>query len=81
VEIHVEAPPGTSRMEVLGDFTVWDPVPMEQTGARWTVRLEIPRGTHHFGFLADGEWFLPDDAPDAVSDDWGRKNATIVIEG
>jgi hypothetical protein len=80
VEIYVEAPPGTGRMEVMGDFTFWEPVPMERDGSNWAVRLEIPPGTHHFGFLADGEWFLPADAPDAVSDDWGRKNATMVIE-
>jgi hypothetical protein len=53
---------------------------MTREGARWSVRLEIPTGTHHFGFLADGEWYLPEDAPDAVPDDWGRENTTIVIE-
>ena len=80
VEIRVEAPAGTARVEVMGDFTFWEPVLMEREGSSWAVRLQIQPGTHHFGFLADGEWFLPDDAPDAVSDDWGRKNATMVIE-
>jgi len=67
-------------MAVMGDFTLWEPVAMTRDGARWTVRLRIPTGTHHFGFLADGAWYLPEDAPDTVPDDWGRKNATIVIE-
>jgi hypothetical protein len=80
VEIHLEAPRGTERVEVLGDFTLWEPVPMEMDGARWMVELRIPSGTHHFGFLVDGEWFLPEDAPDAVPDEWGRKNATMVID-
>jgi hypothetical protein len=80
VEIHAEAPEGTGQMAVMGDFTFWEPVAMTREGTRWSAQLEIPTGTHHFGFLADGVWYLPEDAPDAVPDDWGRKNATIVIE-
>jgi hypothetical protein len=80
VEIHAEAPEGTEQMEVMGDFTFWEPVAMTRDGARWSVRLEVPVGTHHFGFLTDGNWYLPENAPDAVPDDWGRENATIVIE-
>jgi hypothetical protein len=53
---------------------------MSSDGTLWSVQVEIPNGVHHFGFLADGDWFLPDDAPDSVPDEWGRKNATIVIE-
>jgi hypothetical protein len=80
VEIRVKAPRGTTSMEVMGDFTLWEPVPMVRDGEEWTTRLEIPFGTHHFGFLANDEWFLPDDAPNAVPDEWGRRNATIAIE-
>ena len=80
VEIHVDVPQGTRNLEIIGDFTLWDPVPMDPDGSRGSVQLNIPEGIHHFGFIADGEWFLPEDAPDAVSDEWGRKNATIVIE-
>jgi hypothetical protein len=80
VEIRIEAPRGTDSVELLGDFTLWEPVPMEHSGGVWVARVEIPVGTHHFGFLADDEWFLPEDVPDAVPDEWGRKNATIVIE-
>jgi len=80
VELHVDAPRGTEGVELLGDFTLWQPIPMEYDGTHWSVELGIPPGTHHFGFLADGEWFLPEDAPDAVPDEWGRKSATMVIE-
>ena len=67
-------------MELIGDFTLWEPIPMEYDGTQWSAEVNIQPGTHHFGFLADGEWFLPEDAPDAVPDEWGRKSATIVIE-
>ena len=80
VEIQVEAPEGTEQVELIGDFTFWEPVPMDADGTLWSVRIEISNGIHHFGFLADGDWFVPEDAPDSVPDEWGRKNATIVIE-
>lgn len=80
VTIEVEAPAGAGSVEVLGDFTLWEPVAMARTGEGWGVSLEAPAGVHHFGFLVDGTWFLPDDAPDAVPDEWGRMNATMVIE-
>jgi hypothetical protein len=81
VRIHVRPPRGSGTVQVLGDFTLWEPVGMEKEGTAWIVELEIPAGTHHFGFLVDGSWFLPEDAPDAVPDEWGRRNATLVIEG
>jgi hypothetical protein len=81
VRIHVQPPAGANKVEVLGDFTLWESVSMRHEGELWTVDLDVPFGTHHFGFLVDGEWFLPENAPDAVPDDWGRRNATLVIEG
>ena len=65
----------------MGDFSLWDSVPMRRDGDRWTAVLDIANGTHHFGFLVDDEWFVPDDAPDVVPDEWGRRSATLVIEG
>jgi hypothetical protein len=81
VRISVTAPATATRVEVMGDFGLWDPVPMLQESGRWTVVLEIASGIHHFGFLVDDEWFVPDDAPDVVPDEWGRRSATLVIEG
>ena len=80
VRIRVQVPRGTENVQVMGDFTLWEPVLMERDGSEWVVELGVPEGTHHFGFLVDGEWYVPEDAPDMVADDWGRKNATLVIE-
>lgn len=80
VEIRVKAPRGTTKVELMGDFTLWETVLMQETSDGWVARVEVPPGTHHFGFLADDEWFVPEDAPDSVPDEWGRRNATIVIE-
>jgi hypothetical protein len=80
VQIRVQPPGGIRQVEILGDFTFWEPVEMRRDGDAWVVELEIPEGAHHFGFLVDGAWFLPEDAPDAVPDEWGRRNATLVVE-
>lgn len=80
VRVRVHPPPGTRDVQLLGDFTLWEPVAMTADGDQWVAELVIPEGVHHFGFMADGEWFVPENAPDTVSDAWGRRNATLVIE-
>jgi len=67
------------RIEVLGDFSGWEPQAMHQDGGAWVLEIPLAVGTYHFGFLVDGEWFVPEGAPGQVSDDWGQMNATIVV--
>jgi hypothetical protein len=71
--------PDADEVVVLGDFSGWEPVRMERRDGVWEVDLEVEPGVHHFGFRVDGEWFVPEDAPGRVSDDWGRTNATLVV--
>jgi hypothetical protein len=81
VRFRVDAPAGAGSVQLLGDFTLWRPVAMRAEGSTWTLELDVPAGTHHFGFLVDGSWYLPDDAPDAVPDEWGRTSATLIVDG
>ena len=67
------------RIEVLGDFSGWEPQAMVPDGRDWVLEIPLAAGTYHFGFLVDGEWFVPEGAPGQVSDDWGQMNATIVV--
>ncbi len=67
------------QIEVLGDFSGWEPQVMVQDGRAWVLEIPLASGTYHFGFLVDGEWFVPEGAPGQVSDDWGQVNATIVV--
>ena len=52
---------------------------MIQDGRDWVLEIPLLSGTYHFGFLVDGNWFVPEEAPGQVSDDWGQVNATIVV--
>jgi hypothetical protein len=79
VRLRVEAPEGASRVELLGDFTLWESVPMSRDGSGWEVELEVAVGAHHYGYLVDGEWYVPEDEP-SVPDEWGRLSAILVIE-
>lgn len=68
------------RVEILGDFTDWEPMPMEHADGAWVVTVPVQPGIYHFGFLVDGEWFLPEQGVEGrVSDDWGRDNGTLVV--
>jgi hypothetical protein len=67
---------------LVGSFTDWQPRPMEKRAGEWWLRLTLPRGTHQFAFLLNGEtWYLPTDAPGVVDDGFGRRNATITVGG
>jgi len=81
VRIGVDAPDGAREVSVLGDFTLWDAVPMQRDGDRWIAEVDVPYGTHHYGFLVDDEWYVPEDTQDVVPDEWGRLSAILVIEG
>jgi hypothetical protein len=67
------------RVDLMGGFTGWEARPMRRAGATWTLEVEVVPGTHHFGFLVDGEWYVPEGVPGNVPDEWGRVNATLVV--
>lgn len=69
-----------SRVSLVGDFSGWQPIPMERVGGVWQARLPVPPGLYHFGFLVDGEWHVPPAAPGQVTDEFGRRNATLVVQ-
>jgi len=81
VRISVEPPQGARAVALVGDFTLWEPVVMRRSGREWTAEIDVPVGTHHYGFLVDDEWYVPDDLHDVVPDEWGRESAILVIEG
>ncbi|MEZ4417727.1 MAG: glycogen-binding domain-containing protein [Gemmatimonadota bacterium] len=71
-----------ATVELVGDFSDWSPVPMQRDGDTWTARVGVRPGLYHFGFLVDGEWYLPEKGvPGRVSDEWGRENGTLVVPG
>ena len=66
-------------VSVIGDFSGWEPIPMHRRGEIWTARIPVQPGLYHFGFLVDGDWRVPENAPGKITDEFGRTNATLVV--
>lgn len=72
--------PGARRVAVLGGFSEWQPLPMSQDSpGRWVATVSAEPGAYRFGFLVDGEWFVPRDAPGVSEDEWGSPTAWLVV--
>jgi hypothetical protein len=68
-----------SGVELTGDLTDWQPLAMQRTDDGWELRLAVEPGLYRFGFLVDGEWYLPEDADGRTTDDWGNEQATLLV--
>jgi hypothetical protein len=71
-----------SSVEVRGDFApgAWDDgVPMEQSGATWSVEIPLPWGEDvHYKFFVDGSQYFTDPAnPQTVDDGFGGLNSVL----
>jgi AMP-activated protein kinase-like protein len=72
--------PGASRVDVVGDWTGWEPMPLERgPDGSWVMRAKLSPGTYRFSLVADGDrWVLPE-GYDGVDDGYGDKVSIIVI--
>ncbi|HEX9611688.1 MAG TPA: glycogen-binding domain-containing protein [Gemmatimonadales bacterium] len=79
VRLRVHAP-DVESVEVAGDFTDWQPVPLLPAGAgRWEVDLAIARGAHRINVrLNGGRWVVPVGATRAA-DDYGGEIGIFVV--
>jgi hypothetical protein len=62
VRLVIHGPPaGASLVEIAGDFTEWQPVPLRQTAAgTWEALVPISRGVHRINVrVAGGAWIAP----------------------
>ena len=75
------APENAGSVSLVASFADWEPIPMVLRGDEWVTVVEVPPGLHRFGFLVDGVWYLPEGWPDSSEDEWGRRQATILVPG
>jgi hypothetical protein len=71
---------GASRVELVGDWTGWRPVPLKRVSdGRWTLRVNLAPGVHRFNLVVDGErWIVPEGSA-AVDDGFGGKTSLLVV--
>lgn len=74
------AVPGAARVDLVGDWTGWQPVPLERaSNGQWVIRTRVGPGVHRFNLVVDGErWIVPEGSA-AVDDGFGGKTALLVV--
>jgi len=81
VEFTLDAP-GAERVEIMGDFTDWSPVPMEEdrSGGVWRVRLPTGAGLHRANIRRDGGAWRAPPVTRVVRDEFGTESGEFLIE-
>jgi Glycogen recognition site of AMP-activated protein kinase len=68
-----------SRVEIMGDFTNWAPIPLERAGDVWRLDRAIPPGPHRIAIRLDGgPWIVPVNLP-RVDDEFGGTVGIITV--
>jgi hypothetical protein len=77
--LHVRAP-GATRVEVMGDFTDWEPVQLVSADGAFGATFVLSPGTHRMAVRLDaGEWVPAANTP-AVDDDFGGRVGLLVVQ-
>lgn len=66
-------------VEVAGDFSDWQPLPMEREGSFWVARARLRPGKHRVAVRVNlGEWRAPRNLA-RVRDDYGGEAGLVVV--
>jgi hypothetical protein len=76
--------PAAKRVNVVGDFTGWDPAQAAMTrdpdSGLWSVQLMLTPGRHVYAFLVDDSvWVRDPRAPAAPDADFGRPGSVLLV--
>jgi hypothetical protein len=69
-----------SRVDLVGDWTAWKPVPLSRRAdGRWGIRVTLAAGVYRFNLVLDGkQWIVPEGVA-VVDDGFGGKTAVLVV--
>ena len=68
-----------AKVEVMGDFTDWEPLVLASTGSTWRLDRSISSGPHRIAIrIDDGEWTVPGNLP-RVEDELGGAVGLITV--
>ncbi|HET7458618.1 MAG TPA: glycogen-binding domain-containing protein, partial [Gemmatimonadaceae bacterium] len=78
--VHVRIP-GAREVELSGDFTGWQPVPLARVGATdgWELVLPLEPGTHHVNIRVDGAAWVAPPGASTVDDDFNGTVGVVVV--
>lgn len=74
--------PTSTNVQIIGSFTNWQPMEMEQTGnsGYWSLTIELPQGEHRYSYLTgDGTRITDPTVWAREKDDFGGENSILNI--
>jgi hypothetical protein len=72
--------PAARRVEVMADFTDWEPVELTRSGATFERKMAVESGTHRMAIRIDGGAWRPAANTPAVDDDLGGRVGLLVVD-
>lgn len=71
---------GASRVELAGDFSDWDPIPLARVRAGdWAVDVSVRSGVHQLAMRVDGgPWRVPAGLA-SVTDEFGGVSGVLIV--
>lgn len=74
--------PQARRVELVGDWTNWQPVPLRRApDGSWVLPVDFGAGVYRFNLVVDGEqWIVPEGVA-SVDDGYGGRTGLLVISG
>jgi hypothetical protein len=72
--------PKSGRMELMADFTGWEPIVLERAGDGWFVDRAVTPGLHRLAIRIDGgAWIAPSNVPKLRDDDLAGTVGLITV--
>lgn len=71
--------PGASRVEVMGEFSGWEPLALRRDGDCFVAAAALGSGTHRLVVRIDGGSWRPAANTPAVDDDFGGRVGLLVV--
>lgn len=80
VQFRLEAGNATN-VALAGSFSDWRPAHgmVQSVDGVWTLLLALPPGVHDYGFVVDGEQWVPDPYAPQVDDGFGGVNSRLTV--
>jgi hypothetical protein len=77
------AAPGAHKVEIVGDFSAWKPIPLVDPDGDgvWTLILKLPPGRYEYAFLVDDRWVGQDPNADEYVRTMGDYTSVRYIGG
>ncbi len=71
---------GANRVQLVGDFTQWNPVTMRrQKNGDYVCIMPLADGTYEYKFIVDGEWEVDPDNNSWSANAFGTMNSIAMV--